>query len=66
MLLQTARMREAGVPPVRLSRTNSNRAAYWTPAQLIAHHTVNGCNLQPGDLLGSGTLSGPEPTRPAR
>lgn len=59
VLLQTAKMREAGVPPVRLSRTNSNRAAYWTPAQLIAHHTVNGCNLQPGDLLGSGTLSGP-------
>jgi fumarylacetoacetase len=59
VLLQTARMCEAGEPPVRLSRTNSNRAAYWTPAQLIAHHTVNGCNLQPGDLLGSGTLSGP-------
>ena len=59
VLLQTARMCDAGEPPVRLSRTNSNRAAYWTPAQLIAHHTVNGCNLQPGDLLGSGTLSGP-------
>ncbi|MBT2303841.1 fumarylacetoacetase [Variovorax paradoxus] len=60
VLLQTARMREAGEGPVRLSRTNTTRAAYWTPAQLIAHHTVNGCNLQPGDLLGSGTLSGPE------
>jgi fumarylacetoacetase len=60
VLLQTARMREAGEQPVRLSRTNSQRAAYWTPAQLIAHHTVNGCNLQPGDLLGSGTLSGPD------
>ncbi|CAN7737490.1 fumarylacetoacetase [Variovorax sp. LjRoot84] len=59
VLLQTARMREAGEEPVRLSRTNTTRAAYWTPAQLIAHHTVNGCNLQPGDLLGSGTLSGP-------
>ncbi|MFM2066267.1 MAG: hypothetical protein RLZZ584_1176, partial [Pseudomonadota bacterium] len=34
--------------------------AYWTVAQLITHHTVNGCNLQPGDLLGSGTLSGPQ------
>ena len=33
---------------------------YWTPAQLIAHHTSNGCNLRPGDLLGSGTISGPE------
>ncbi|MEJ8811911.1 fumarylacetoacetase [Variovorax ureilyticus] len=62
VLLQTARMREAGESPVQLSRTNSARAAYWTPAQLIAHHTVNGCNLQPGDLLGSGTLSGPEAT----
>lgn len=60
VLLQTARMREAGDELVRLSRTNTTRAAYWTPAQLIAHHTVNGCNLQPGDLLGSGTLSGPE------
>jgi fumarylacetoacetase len=60
VLLQTAKMREAGEAPVRLSRTNTKRAAYWTPAQLIAHHTVNGCNLQPGDLLGSGTLSGPE------
>ena len=38
---------------------NTTRAAYWTPAQLVAHHAVNGCNLQPGDLLGSGTLSGP-------
>ncbi|MBU3069307.1 fumarylacetoacetase [Aestuariicella sp. G3-2] len=35
--------------------------AYWTAAQMITHHTVNGCNLQPGDLLGSGTQSGPEP-----
>ena len=60
VLLQTARMREVGEPPVRLSRTNSTRACYWTPAQLVAHHTVNGCNLQPGDLFGSGTLSGPD------
>lgn len=60
-LLQTARMRESDEPAVRLSCTNTARAAYWTPAQLVAHHTVNGCNLQPGDLLGSGTLSGPEP-----
>ena len=60
VLLQTAAMREAGIPATRLSLTNSVRAAYWTPAQLVAHHTINGCNLQPGDLLGSGTLSGPE------
>jgi fumarylacetoacetase len=39
--------------------TTSYRHAYWTVAQLVAHHTVNGCNLQPGDLFGSGTLSGP-------
>jgi fumarylacetoacetase len=58
--LQTAAMRAAGLAPVTLSRSNAAQAAYWTPAQLIAHHTVNGCNLQPGDLLGSGTLSGPQ------
>ena len=61
VLLQTGRMRAAAQPAVRLSCTNTTRAAYWTPAQLVAHHTVNGCNLRPGDLLGSGTLSGPEP-----
>ncbi|MDR6858629.1 fumarylacetoacetase [Variovorax guangxiensis] len=60
VLIQTASMRDAAIAPVRLSRTNAARAAYWTPAQLVAHHTVNGCNLRPGDLLGSGTLSGPE------
>jgi fumarylacetoacetase len=46
--------------PHRLSRCNF-RDAYWTIAQLIAHHSSNGCNLQPGDLLGSGTQSGPNP-----
>ncbi len=61
VLLQTAKMRAEGVAPVRLTRGNTTEAAYWTAAQLIAHHTVNGCNLQPGDLLGSGTLSGPKP-----
>ena len=61
VLLQTARMRAAGEAPVRLTRGNTTEAAYWTAAQLVAHHTVNGCNLQPGDLLGSGTLSGPKP-----
>jgi fumarylacetoacetase len=53
-------MRAQGIAPQRLSRSNF-RDAYWTLAQLVAHHTVNGCNLQPGDLLGSGTLSGPGP-----
>ena len=56
--LQTAAMRAAAHPGDRLSRSNF-RDAYWTLAQLVAHHTVNGCNLQSGDLLGSGTLSGP-------
>ena len=58
--LATARMREAGAAPVRLSR-GSFRDMYWTVAQLLAHHASNGCNLRPGDLLGSGTISGPEP-----
>jgi fumarylacetoacetase len=57
--LQTTRMREAGEGAARLTRGTTRQAAYWTAAQLLAHHTVNGCNLQPGDLLGSGTLSGP-------
>lgn len=59
--LQTAGMREAGEAAVRLTRGNAREAAYWTAAQLVTHHTVNGCNLQAGDLLGSGTLSGPKP-----
>ena len=63
VLLQTAAMREAGMAPALLSTSNAAQAAYWTPAQLVAHHTVNGCNLQPGDLLGSGTLSGPTPAQ---
>ncbi|NVM89757.1 fumarylacetoacetase [Variovorax sp. SG517] len=61
VLLQTAKMRAEGVAPVRLTRGSVAEAAYWTAAQLVAHHTVNGCNLQPGDMLGSGTLSGPKP-----
>jgi fumarylacetoacetase len=43
--------------------TSNYRDAYWTLAQLVAHHTVNGCNLQTGDLLGSGTISGPAPNQ---
>ncbi len=58
--LQTAKMREAGHAGERLSCSNY-KDAYWTVAQLVAHHTVNGCNLASGDLLGSGTLSGPLP-----
>ena len=59
--LQTAIMREANQPAVRLTHGNAKEAAYWTPAQLVAHHSSGGCNLQPGDLFGSGTLSGPGP-----
>ncbi len=56
--LQTQKMRDAGQPDAQICRT-SYRHAYWTIAQMVTHHTVNGCNLQPGDLFGSGTLSGP-------
>ncbi|MEP6877031.1 MAG: fumarylacetoacetase [Burkholderiales bacterium] len=59
--LQTAKMRAAGEAAVMLSQSNVAESAYWTLAQLVTHHTVNGCNLEPGDLFGSGTLSGPKP-----
>jgi fumarylacetoacetase len=59
-LIQSEAMRGRNGPPHRLSCT-SFRHAYWTIAQLVAHHTVNGCNLRPGDLLGTGTQSGPAP-----
>ncbi len=57
--IQTEAMRAAGHAGDLLSRSNF-RDAYWTLSQLVAHHTVNGCNLQSGDLLGTGTLSGPQ------
>lgn len=60
VLIQTPAMRAAGLAPHSLSRSNF-RDSYWTVSQLVAHHTVGGCNLRPGDLLGSGTQSGPEP-----
>jgi len=59
--LQTTAMRVAHAKPVRLSTGNVREAAYWTPSQLVTHHSVGGCNLRPGDLFGSGTLSGPGP-----
>ena len=59
VLLESKRMREAGMAPVQLSRGNL-RDLYWTLAQLVAHHTSNGCNLRAGDLLATGTISGPE------
>jgi len=55
--LQSARMREAGLAPSVLSRSNFHDL-YWTMAQLLTHHTSNGCNLCAGDLLASGTVSG--------
>jgi len=57
--LQTPKMRAAGHAGERLVTSNFNDA-YWTVAQMVAHHTVNGCNLQAGDLFGTGTLSGPD------
>jgi len=57
--LLTAQMRTKRLAPHRLSRGDAH-AMYWTAAQLVAHHTSNGCNMRPGDLLGTGTLSGPQ------
>jgi fumarylacetoacetase len=56
VLLLTPGLREKGLPPHRLSRGPAT-GLYWTPAQLVAHHACGGCNLQPGDLLGTGTIS---------
>ncbi len=58
--IESATHRQSGVAPDRLSAT-SFRHQYWTIAQMVAQHTVGGCNLQPGDLLGTGTISGPTP-----
>jgi fumarylacetoacetase len=55
--LSTAAMREAGAAPHVLSRGEADAAMYWSAAQIVTHHTSNGCNLQPGDLIGTGTLS---------
>jgi fumarylacetoacetase len=60
VLLSTAQMRRENQPAVEILTSNA-RYLYWTPAQMVAHHTVNGCNLQPGDLIGTGTISGPSP-----
>ncbi|AEG48139.1 fumarylacetoacetase [Sphingobium chlorophenolicum L-1] len=59
VLISSETMRKAGQPPLRLSRGPAT-SMYWTVAQIVTHHASNGCNLQPGDLLGTGTLSGPE------
>jgi fumarylacetoacetase len=56
--IQTESMRAKGAEPFPVSRANFQHM-YWTVAQMIAHHTSNGCNLCVGDLIGSGTVSGP-------
>jgi fumarylacetoacetase len=55
--LSTETMRRAGLPPCVLSRGSADAAMYWSAAQIVAHHSSNGCNLQAGDLIGTGTLS---------
>ena len=55
--LTTEKMRSQGEPPHVLSRGSAEAAMYWSAAQIVAHHSSNGCNLQPGDLIGTGTLS---------
>src|SRR6478672_4920401 len=55
--LTTAKMRADGIAPHILSRGSADAAMYWSAAQIVAHHSSNGCNLQPGDLIGTGTLS---------
>jgi fumarylacetoacetase len=59
-LISTDQSRAAHHAPALLAHSNLCHA-YWTLSQIITHHTVNGCNLQPGDLIGTGTMSGPEP-----
>ena len=59
VFIATQRMRDEGLAPHRLSSGAASHM-YWTMAQMVAHHSVGGCNLNPGDLLGTGTISGPE------
>ena len=60
VFLSTARMREASLAPISLSKSNLSDL-HWSFAQMIAHHTSNGCNLLEGDILATGTISGPNP-----
>lgn len=57
--LATPGLAAKGLPPHRIAASDA-RHMYWTAAQMVAHHSSNGCNLNPGDLFGSGTISGPE------
>lgn len=61
VLLSSASMRTKALPPKRVSASNAKHL-YWTLAQMVAHHTCGGCNLAPGDLFGSGTVSAPDPS----
>ncbi len=58
VFLQTQKMRDGSIPALPLTSSNA-KYLYWTPAQMVAHHASGGCNLCPGDLVGSGTISGP-------
>jgi len=58
VFLRTAEMSRVGLPAERIISSNA-RYLYWTVAQMITHHSSGGCNLQPGDLIGTGTISGP-------
>ena len=60
--LSTELMRQRGLAPHVLSKGSADAAMYWSAAQIVAHHSSNGCNLQPGDLVGTGTLSTDSPT----
>ncbi|RYX94657.1 MAG: fumarylacetoacetase [Comamonadaceae bacterium] len=59
-LITTRRMRDAGGAPVRITHSDA-RYLWWTPAQMVVQHTSGGCDLRPGDLMGSGTISAPGP-----
>ncbi|ABQ68048.1 fumarylacetoacetase [Rhizorhabdus wittichii RW1] len=59
--LHVALLPRGGTEAVPIARSHASHM-YWTPAQLVAHHSVGGCNLEPGDLLGSGTISAPVPS----
>ena len=56
--IETQKMRDDNTPPSKVSQS-SFKHSYWSVAQMVAHHSVNGCNFMPGDMLGSGTQSGP-------
>lgn len=59
--LCSGEMRSRNDAPMIVSSGNFQESMYWSPAQLVTHHASNGCSLMPGDLLGTGTISGPQP-----